>query len=130
LGANTTTPAKPIARPDVASRLGRPEAPISHDTAGVSSETVQHSTAASPLGTRNSPHATRPWETVNISMPVIAAEPRARGLGRRAPRHSAKPVIRLPANRQRAAISVQGGIVSTPTRRARKVDPQTMQTAA
>jgi hypothetical protein len=81
--------------------------------------------AARPDAIRSSAQTTPPLPQRSISPPVRNAGPRSRRATRGAPRTFANRRRALPATRYRTPDRVKGGIVSSPQRIARYVEPQT-----
>ena len=86
--------------------------------------------AARPDGTLCSAQTTPPLPHRSISPPMRNAGGRSRAAMRDAPRYFTHASSRPPATRYRTDAIVNGGIVSTPQRIARYVEPHTTYTIA
>ena len=120
---SSPTPTSPTSTPASCGTRGRFPCHASHSTSH--SGTVATSTDASPELTRRLAHDTAPLPTNNSSAPTMAALRHSTRPGAGAPRARAHATSTLPASRKRTAPSVKGGMVSTPQRMARYVEPHT-----
>ena len=124
------TPPSPSTRPATSSGLVVSRSGPRRAIATSHSGTVATRRAVSPEGTYCAAQHTSPLPPTTMNTPEMVAALHSDGFGTGAPRRRDTTARITPAARKRVPPRRKGGIVSTPKRIARYVDPHTRYTAA
>jgi hypothetical protein len=124
------TPTNPTSNPIITPGRGRNAPCHSQSKSTIHIGTVETRSAVMLDETCCSAHVTPPFPTKSNNVPMIAADRHSILVGGFAPRKRAQPYKRRPAIMNRVPAIMNGGMVSTPKRIARYVDPQTTYIAA